>query len=506
MSKTKLYTIITFIALALLSLIAFQVYWVKNTYQIKQEQFDKDAKRALLNTVETSLKRQLVTADEFLFGSSSGSMPPKIEVKHLQDSLMNSIHIQVDGEDAIEKTTIDSFKITNIDVNNSWTTGSVFEAKAITLNTDTQIDSLYVEDIHTTVKLLFNSKPQAPNYAFLDSVLATEFRLLGLGGTYQFGVLNSRKDSMLYASSYDINIEFLKGNESYHSVLFSNQDSPYVLSVFFPNREQLILRRMLIVFIISILLVLMIGGGFAYVLRVVMMQKKLSEMKNDFINNMTHELKTPIANIGLSLEALLTFGFIENKEKRSQYLQIAQKENKRLSGLVEQVLKAAAFEKGVADFKMEEQNLNELLQKAFESFKVQIDERDGLIELVTNATHALIQGDKAHLNGVIYNLLDNANKYSEGKPQIRIETSDHPQGIQLVISDKGIGLSRSHQQKIFDRFYRVNTGDLHNVKGYGLGLSYVMEVLRYHNASIHVESQLGKGSRFIVLFPIQKDL
>ena len=242
----------------------------------------------------------------------------------------------------------------------------------------------------------------------------------------------------------------------------------------------------------------------AYTLNVILQQKKLSEIKTDFINNMTHELKTPISTISLSADVLLKDLTLKENERLQRYLNIIKTENTRLQSQVERVLQLAKLEQGKIQLNFEKLDLHELIRKCAETFQVPIQNNDGELKLNLEASNSYINGDLVHVTNMIYNLLDNANKYSNEDPYIEINTSIEGEYILVSISDKGKGLKKEDLKYIFEKFYRVNTGNIHDVKGFGLGLYYVHEMIRVHNGKIEVESKEGEGSVFKLFFPLIK--
>ena len=234
---------------------------------------------------------------------------------------------------------------------------------------------------------------------------------------------------------------------------------------------------------------------------VILRQKKISEVKNDFINNMTHEFKTPIATVSLATEALQDDDIKGNKAFVERYVSVIQEENKRLGMQVERVLQIASLDKKDFKLKIEEANLHQIIEKALVNINILVEKRGGSISSQLLASNPIIEADKVHLTNIVYNLLDNANKYSPDAPQINIRTENISTGVILKISDEGIGMSKEASQKIFDKFYRVSTGNVHDVKGFGLGLSYVKNIIDMHHGSINVKSEPGKGSTFKIILP-----
>jgi len=232
-------------------------------------------------------------------------------------------------------------------------------------------------------------------------------------------------------------------------------------------------------------------------------QQRLAEIKNEFINNITHELKTPIATVGVAIEALKSFNAIDDKEKTKEYLDISSNELQRLELLVDNVLKLSMFEKKQIALNKEQFDLKELTQKVLDSMRPQFGKSKALVNFSAKGDNFLIKADKLHITSVIYNLLDNALKYCKEDPLINVQLSSQQNFIELRVSDNGIGIAPEYCNKIFDKFFRVPTGNKHDVKGYGLGLSYVSEIIKRHMGFISVESDLNKGSVFTARIPVE---
>jgi two-component system phosphate regulon sensor histidine kinase PhoR len=233
----------------------------------------------------------------------------------------------------------------------------------------------------------------------------------------------------------------------------------------------------------------------------ILRQKKLSIIKNDFINNMTHELKTPISTISLASQ-MLQDGTIINTPKTVEHVsKVINEESKRLSFQVEKVLQMAVFNEGRLKMKFKEFNLNETIRTVLNNFDIRIKNKNGALKSELNAQSTIIKGDEVHITNVMFNLLDNAMKYSNGDPEITVSTEDRNDHVVVMVKDNGIGIPKEHQTQIFDRFYRVPTGNVHNVKGFGLGLSYVKQVIDLHNGKIKVDSAVNKGTVFSIFLP-----
>jgi two-component system phosphate regulon sensor histidine kinase PhoR len=271
--------------------------------------------------------------------------------------------------------------------------------------------------------------------------------------------------------------------------------------IYFPNQTKYVLLKLSWMLSASIILIVLLFFSFSYTIVTILRQKKLSEMKNDFINNMTHEFKTPISTISLACEALSDKEFQKSEELSSSYINIVSEENKRLGQMAEKILQSAIIEKGELKPRKDRIDIHKVITDVIRNIGIQVEIRDGSLTSNLKAVESILLGDKVHLTNIIYNILDNANKYTPRKPQIVVTTENIKGGIVITIADNGIGISKAHQKKIFEKLYRVPTGDIHDVKGFGLGLSYVKFMVEKHGGKINVESDLGKGTKFKIFLP-----
>jgi two-component system phosphate regulon sensor histidine kinase PhoR len=267
------------------------------------------------------------------------------------------------------------------------------------------------------------------------------------------------------------------------------------------NETSYILKKLTLPIIFSLFLVGLTIVSFVLLYRSLLKQQRLAELKNQFISNITHELKTPIATVGVAIEALKNFNAIHDPERTKEYLDISQNELHRLSLLVDKVLKLSMFENRELELKKEQFDCKQLVEEVMNSMKLQFDKYHTKVKLHTEGSNFSIDADKLHITSVIYNLLDNALKYSKENPVIDVKLASYPEYIEFSVSDNGIGIEPAYKEKIFDKFFRVPTGDKHNIKGYGLGLSYVAEVIKRHHGYVYAESEFGKGSTFIARMP-----
>jgi two-component system, OmpR family, phosphate regulon sensor histidine kinase PhoR len=267
------------------------------------------------------------------------------------------------------------------------------------------------------------------------------------------------------------------------------------------NKVSYLLKKLTLPILFSLFLVGITVISFVLLYRNVVKQRRLAELKNEFISNITHELKTPIATVGVAIEALKNFNAMHDPQRTKEYLDISQNELQRLSLLVDKVLKLSMFEKNELELKKEQFDYRQLVEEVMNSMKLQFEKFHAKVNLHTEGENFIVEADKLHITSVVYNLLDNALKYSKENPVIDVQLTATPESIGLSVSDNGIGIEPAYKEKIFDKFFRVPTGDKHNIKGYGLGLSYVAEVIKRHHGNIKVESELGKGSTFTAKFP-----
>ena len=299
--------------------------------------------------------------------------------------------------------------------------------------------------------------------------------------------------------------DFLKSN--YVVKLFPdniiNQD--LVLSVVFPERTNYVLGSMAFILGGSLLFSLIILATFAMSLFFIIRQKKISEMKSDFINNMTHEFKTPIATISLAADTITNPKVINDESNVRHFIGMIKKENNRMNKKVETILQIAYLDKKEIDFKFEDISLHTIIEKAVDTIDILVQQRNGRIRLALNAAAPVIYGDSEHLFNLVNNLLDNAIKYSTEAPEITVETRNENNGVVLCVEDKGIGMTKHVQSRIFERFYRQTTGNVHDVKGFGLGLNYARAIVDAHRGNISVQSEPGKGSRFSVYLPFNHE-
>jgi two-component system phosphate regulon sensor histidine kinase PhoR len=319
---------------------------------------------------------------------------------------------------------------------------------------------------------------------------------------YDYGVFNKLSQPEIIPINSKLSAERIL-QEGYRIQLFPNDPiaDPNYLCVWFPREKQYVISTMGTMLTTSVILMLLIMLLFSFSINTIYKQKKLSEIKNDFINNMTHELKTPIATISLACEALSDPDMRTGERAIINYVGMIREENKRLGILVENVLRTSIYEQGQMKLKLQQFDVHQVILQVIANIQIQVKARNGQIFTRFYAKNSLVSGDQLHITNVIYNLIDNAVKYSEGAPSVEIQTFDESRSIAIAFSDNGMGINKENQRKIFDKLYRVPTGNIHNVKGYGLGLSYVKGVMEMHGGTVDVVSEIKKGSTFTIHIP-----
>jgi two-component system phosphate regulon sensor histidine kinase PhoR len=507
-NKQNFSVISVVVALAFLALIAIQAYWIMNDWSLKKEQFELRVYAALNNTAD------------------------KLEKTALADKLSKKYKKRTQG--VVEGNIIKLYSVLSKDSGGVST--SVYSQKEFSKNdtvqfnedfpyhfaankTDTikQIENVrdellkHKEEIYKDlfdemeeVNVYTNYKPKI-NKELLDSTLRKELQNQNIDTKYNYFISSQHPGSFKTTNLSEAET----GKDSLGTVYNVNLSpknifiKPEYLTVHFPHQNKYLLQTMWAMLVVSGMVMLILIFSFYYFIFTILRQKKLGDIKNDFISNMTHEFKTPISTISLASEMLGDETVTKTPEKQARFLKMIKDENKRLSVLVESILQTAILDKGEFKLKLNELDIHEIINTAINNTNLLVEQRNGKITTNLNATKVRLQADRVHLTNIIFNLIDNALKYSKENPEINITTHDAENSIEIIIRDNGIGISKENQRKIFDKFYRVPTGNVHNVKGFGLGLSYVQAVVNKHGGEISVSSELGKGSTFTLVLPLQ---
>ncbi len=334
----------------------------------------------------------------------------------------------------------------------------------------------------------------------LDTLLKNEFARRQVSVPYEYGILNAEDDTLVFGNYVPATIKVSKPVAAPNALTSVASSGHYNFVVVFPTKTTHILSEMQL-WIFSTVALLVVLIFFTYTLYSILQEKRLSEIKTDFINNMTHELQTPITNIAIASEMLKNTASGLPAAKAQRYHKIIFEENERLKEQVERVLQMAELEKKEMALHKTKTNVHQLLEESLQRLSLRLQQRSGQVTCSLQAEQATIQADSLHLTNALFNILDNAEKYSPQVPEIQISTRNYQKGILISIADKGLGIRKEVQASIFQTFYRVPTGNIHNVRGFGLGLSYVKTIIRAHQGSIRVKSQENRGSCFELYLP-----
>jgi len=338
----------------------------------------------------------------------------------------------------------------------------------------------------------------------LDSLLHAELLTNGVDGDYAYGLFKEDGEQVELGHEKRLDPNTAPGSVHRERLFRHDLAGPvYYLHVYVPGHRGLLWRDMLPLLLTSALFMAIIVVAFFFTIRTIFRQKRLGEIRKDLVNNLTHELKTPISTIGLACEALADPSMPKTEQQVRTFVAMIRDENKRLGSLVENVLQSAVLESGHMVLKRVDLDVHTLIQDVVRSSGIQVSRRNGRIDMELKAEIHHVSGDRIHLTNLLYNLIDNAVKYTEQEPRIRISTTSNNEGLTVSVADNGIGISASEQRKIFDRLYRVPTGNIHNAKGFGLGLSYVRTVVERHGGRIRLESTPGNGSTFHIFIPFE---
>jgi len=523
--KESIRYLIVAASVALLGLIGIQIYLIGNAVAMRQQEFDQNVDNALFSVVQKLEKKeameqvQMHELGKLLFKVSENGSGIYSRHNQLNDSIIfkgksGGFKIRISEENV--RDTINGY------IRNSKTTRKIIEdPNGLPVGLDpVMIDSLtrlstvaagdrygcrvsLVEDL---VKQWYSGSILKPiesrvDPKYLDSLVSCELHCRGIRAAYRLGVFTNSGVAVPICNSSK-HCLMKQSAETFQARLFPNDMVPnqHFLTIFFPHEKLYVLETLWVMLLASVLFITIVVLAFIKTISTILRQKKLNEIKNDFISNMTHELKTPISTISLACEAISDPDVDKTSQRINSFVGMIRDENRRLGLLVENVLKSAVMDRGEVQMDRDQIDLHELIQDVVKNIQIQATSKGGHINVQPGASKWFIKADKIHFSNIIYNLLDNAIKYSD-KPLVNISTSSDNMGIYIKVADKGIGISKEDQKKIFEKFYRVPTGNVHNVKGFGLGLSYVKTIVEKHGGNITLESALGKGSVFRIYIP-----
>ena len=499
--------------ISMIVFVTLQLYWIKELYSALNQDFSNKVYSALESS---ALKAQEMEAEKYLnidnknFGKTvvdSSNLPTQTYIQQnsdsanrttitFQKSIVESQNFPISSKgDSLQLTKLYTDEgILKIKKNNSAEPLTAQLSKDISNNT-------YA--LRQFVKLSASSLPieKRVDVATLDSVLSKELKLNGLNTKFGFAVMD-KKNAMTKVLN-DIYIDQKeKSNYTYPLFTDSKERTLYTLSLVFPRKDYSLAKNNLPMLLGTFMSLLTILGIYIISINYMMRQKKIADVKTDFINNMSHEFKTPLATISVATDSLANDKIATNPEKVKYYSGLIKQENLRMKKQVENVLNMSKLERNEVQLFLKETDVRSLIKEISESFGLIVAQRNGTLTQEFNTSKYTFKIDEFHISNALVNLLDNANKYSPDAPQIKVKTRNEGNFYVVEISDKGMGMDMDNKARIFEKFFREETGNIHNVKGQGLGLSYVKKIVELHKGQILVESQKGKGSTFTIKLPM----
>ncbi|WP_245722986.1 sensor histidine kinase [Myroides phaeus] len=509
---------------SLIGIIIVQLYWIISSYKNNEEQFKYHVQQVIGNVANT-LQQDEATEFYRMYNQlrdSIGTPPKQNELKqyyvvernpmtneqivysnilvledyNIKSSFFDKKTDSLKVKNFVSKRKTEIYKGDDFDRNNlkqNYPDEVIEKTGDLDVLDKAQFD-IYFKDI-----VALRSVDERISKAKLKELLEKELKQYGVNAKFEFGVYNRGLATKIKSDEFEYEDDSTYGVP----VLVDNENkSKYQLYITFPEKSKYLFSSLIGITFLSILFTIVIIAAYLNAINQLIKQKQISEIKTDFINNMTHEFKTPIATINLALDAIKNPKVINDPEKVDRYLQMIRDENKRMHAQVENVLRISKLERREFDVEKEAMDVHEIIEDAVEHVSLIIQDRGGEINLHLDARRSDVLGNDFHFTSVIVNILDNAIKYSADIPIIDVYTENVKEYILIKVKDNGVGMSKQAQKRIFDKFYREHTGDLHNVKGHGLGLAYVQQIVEVHNSQVYVESEKGKGSTFIIKMPL----
>lgn len=467
MERWKIWTIIIIMSVALIGVALSQIYWIKWSISLDEKNFDAKVFRALnevKNQIDDNIKNQELFRD-----------------------LANDM-IKKETEDYLNKLKSDP---------SQWRKSQILsDTRSLTfsLNPDIYLENLDPGIINRFIRSALKNQGIKLDYSYgIFSKKYNDFIIIN--DHYAIPSKNERVSKSgvsnlnIYSSKYQIEL------------LTTEFKSPGSLKLLFKNKAEWIWSNIMSTLLMNLIFTLLILFAFSYTIYIIQKQKKISQIKTDFVNNMTHEFKTPIATISIASDAILNPSIITDKEKVIKFANIIQEENSRLLNQVEQILNIAKLDKHRIQLNLTDVNIHEVIERSCDHLALKLEKKNGKLITKFMAGDPIIMADEIHMINIFNNLIDNAIKYSLTDPVIEISTQNILKGIEIKISDNGIGISKQDIKHIFDKFYRVSTGNVHEIKGFGLGLAYVKTFVEAHKGKIFVDSVKNKGAEFKIYFP-----
>ena len=522
MGKKLFILLVVLMSLSLIGIIFVQSFFINNSLQNEEKNFTLSVTRAL-----SFVSRDI---EEFELKKYHALIQPYIANNREPDStIIRKLYIttedEVNDETIIHRNTVleERFKVPSlffeidadsIDVS-SFTNERVTEYYSrVSLDGNnlsikpqkrlvefSKLPEIQKQNYQASFKTLLKSVPihKRVSVPYVKSLLVRELRSEGVKLNFEFAIYDDDLATKIQTMGFNKTPETTVGIPVF---LDNNSESNYTLYVDFPERKKYLLSSILRIVILSVVFTGIIILAFSSAIYQLIKQRKISQIKTDFINNMTHEFKTPIATINLALDAIKNPKIIGDQDKVKRYLGMIKDENKRMHAQVENVLRISKLEKNELNINKDRIKLHDLVEDAITHVQLIVEDRKGYVKTHLNAVESSVLANETHFTNVVVNILDNAIKYSDDAPKIDVYTENVGNNIILKIADKGNGMSKQVAKRVFEKFYREHTGNIHNVKGHGLGLAYVKRIVDDHQGHISVESEKGKGSTFIVKLPL----
>ena len=509
MKEKSLKIIITLISVTVLGLILIQFYWIRNAIKLEQENFNKNVGLALTDAIKNISDNE--TINILINTISATKKKSTLSNKNIKIVSQNNSSIIQKIDSNKSKVIVDIIKNDTLHHKNNITIFKKFisdnDSLKKTFTFSITKDSLIAQKekliTNTLTKIILTEKNISVQNRItrntLDSLLKNEFVKYGILTKYNFAIRKNHSDSLIYLNNKEIKSELL--TTPFKIKLFPKDiiSNPNYLLVVFPNKNIFIFQSIWVVLVLSILLTVLIIYLFYKTIKMLLKQKQITEVKNDLLNNITHQFKTPIASISLASDIIIDPEIKNKTEKINYYSSIIKTESKKLTEMVDDILTIAKLEQNKFEPVKERTDINKIIIDIIQNFTLLTENRKGKIIFKHNHENIFLKADEKFLKIAISNLIDNALKYSNGSPKINISTQKKGNKIEIIIEDNGIGISNKQLENIFNTFYRVPTGNIHNTKGNGIGLSITKKIIEAHNGTIEVESEINKGTKFIII-------
>ena len=516
MSKKTLILLITLMSISLIGIIIIQSFFITEIYRDNEKKFNSNCNIALSEGItwleKREFRRYVVKFRDLI---SSGGV--------IDTTAINSLYIIKEDKDNNEVMMYRNASIEeNLKFPQFWNVledslsikrvSNERETKILKIQNENEYSGISSEkflskigEISKSKEILFETayhdlakrnsiERRVGNVKALNNFLKYRFKRFNIDIPFEFAIFD--RDSLTSVKSENFHLD----KNTFASALFTdeNDESNYIIKVNFPKRTPFLVAPVISIALVSIIFTVIIIIVYIYTVLILLRQRQISQIKTDFINNMTHEFKTPIATISLALDSIKNPKIIKNESLIKKYLKMIKDENERMHDQVVNLLRISQLEKRELSIDKTNLDINELIKIAVSHVQLLLENEKGSINLNLNADKPEIYGSETHLINVMVNIIDNAIKYCDKAPEIEVSTENIADKIVLKIKDNGVGMSKKVQKKIFEKFYREQTGDLHNIKGHGLGLAYVKKIIDYHNGKIILESALNKGTIFSI--------